>query len=251
MAKWYIGTMGFSYPDWKGVYYPANLEARDYINFYSQKFPAVEVDSTFYGIPRDSIVLRWEAITTDEFKICAKTPQTITHESGLKKNAKDEMREFVDRMRLLGRKLGIILIQFPPSFTPDQFDALSEFLADLPPGARYAVEFRDQSWYTAKTEGLLREREVCWTATEYGRTSRKVALTTDFMYVRLIGQHGRFRQHDREQTDISQQLEWWRIYLGETSKLVDEIYVFINNDFSGHAPATARKFMEMVSSLDE
>ncbi len=116
MVEWFLGTMGFGYDDWRGVFYPPGTTSRDYLTHYSRIFNSVEMDTTFYGVPRSAVVTQWAASTPDNFKFCAKLPRTITHEMGLI-GTRGLVDEFIDAMRLLGDKLGVILIQFPPSFT--------------------------------------------------------------------------------------------------------------------------------------
>jgi uncharacterized protein YecE (DUF72 family) len=145
MTEWHLGTMSFTHPDWQGVVYPETLPAKKYLQHYSQYFNAVEIDSTFYGTPRKTTVDRWRQVTPPDFTISVKTPRTITHEMKLV-NADGLMLDFVETMRELGKKLGAILIQFPPDFEAENFGLLENFLNRLPGGARYAVEFRHSSW---------------------------------------------------------------------------------------------------------
>jgi uncharacterized protein YecE (DUF72 family) len=245
MADMFIGTMGFSYKDWDASFYPKGLPAGDYLGYYSGFFDAVEIDSTFYGIPPLHNIERWSAITPDGFRICAKTPKAITHEAGLV-NVDKEMNAFLDVMRKLGSKLGVILIQFPPSFRAEQAELLAGFLEVLPKDVRFAVEFRNRSWYTPETVALLSTNSICWAATEYAQLPKKVEATTDFQYFRFIGQHRRFSSHDRVQMDVRTNLDWWHERILELPERVQEVYGFFNNDYSGHAPATALKFMELI-----
>lgn len=236
---WYLGTMGFSYGDWSGSFYPEGLPARQYLAHYSQIFNAVELDSTFYGTPQAANVMRWAGMTPEEFKFCPKTPKTITHESKLDQ---DEMDAFLDTMRLLGDKLGAVLIQFPPSFAASQATVLSNFLGRLPTDLSYAVEFRHFSWYTAETIALLEEYRTCWVATEYDDLPRTLEPTTDFLYIRWIGQHGRFDQHSRQVVDPTPQLRSWLERIYPHLARVNTVYGFFNNDYAGHAPATCNQF---------
>ena len=127
MINWNIGTMGFGYQDWSGVFYPAEMTSRNYLSYYSRIFNAVEIDSTFYGIPKLESVRRWAAVTPSKFQFCLKTPNAITHDLKLV-GASGLMSQFLDAARLLEQKLGVILIQFPPSFGADQMGVLEEFL---------------------------------------------------------------------------------------------------------------------------
>ncbi len=244
MVKWFLGTMGFSYPDWAGPFYPQDADQRDYLQFYSQVFNSVEIDSTFYGIPRQEVVERWDAITPPDFKICAKMPKLITHEHELV-GAAEPLANFVDVMRRLGDKLGVILIQFSPAFSVLKRPQLAAFLKDLPPDIRFAVEVRHRSWYTEKTAELLREHHVAWAATEYRHLPKQIYQTADFLYVRFIGWHGRFKTHESERLDVSYQLQWWWENIQEHIVDVHAVYGYFNNDYSGFAAATCNRFKSM------
>jgi uncharacterized protein YecE (DUF72 family) len=112
----YLGTQGWSYKDWVGSFYPAGTAARDFLACYAQQFGAVELDTTFYGTPTPSRVRTWFDVTPDDFLFTAKVPRSITHDRHLV-DCREDFEEFVAIMRLLGHKLGPILIQLPPDFT--------------------------------------------------------------------------------------------------------------------------------------
>jgi uncharacterized protein YecE (DUF72 family) len=247
MTDWWIGTMGFGYQDWRGGFYPQDLANRNYLTYYSRIFNAAEVDSTFYGTPRATTVHRWAAQTPPEFRFCLKTPRTITHELGLV-NAQGLMAEFVQAARLLGPKLGAILLQFPPSFTAAQFDILAAFLGQLPDEASYAVEVRDPSWYEPQVglDALLKETGVAWASTEYPGLPDRIELTAPYVYIRWIGQHGTFRRHTIERLDRSLELQAWLSRFRAMEEQIEAVYGFFNNDYSGFAPATANRFKGML-----
>lgn len=245
MGQWYLGTMGFSWKDWKGSFYPANLNSSDFLAYYSRIFNAVEIDATFYGIPRPEVVEKWAASTPDGFKICSKMPKQITHEMELV-NVEPVLDEYIHTIRKLEDRLGVILIQFRPSFTIENYSKLETFLDMLPDDVRFAVEFRHRSWYNSKTEALLSERNLAWAATEYLHLPKRIYRTTNFLYVRFIGYHGRFKKRDRVQLDVSEQLKWWKENIEQHLDAVDEIYGFFNNDYSGFAAGTCNEFRGMV-----
>ncbi len=245
MIMWHLGTMGFSYKDWDGVFYPANLSARDYLSYYSNYFDAVELDSTFYGTPRPEYVERWAAVTPDGFTFCVKTPRDVTHDMRLV-DATEPMAEFLDTMRLLGDKLGAILIQLPPDMTFNHIHKLAVFLRGLPTDLRYAVEFRHPSWHTTATGQLLQNHDVCWVSTDYIHLPRRVYVTTDFIYLRWIGRHGQYETKDFERVDMSPQLEQWLSNIQSRMEGVYTIFGFFNNDYAGHAPATCNRFKALA-----
>ena len=248
----YVGTMGFSYKDWNGVFYPAEMKAQRYLAYYSRIFNAVEVDSTFYGTPKADTVLRWAAATPDGFRFCLKVPRQITHDAGLV-NVGADLAHSLEVARLLGNKLGVILFQFPPSFRVDQLPVLKRLLPDLPVDVRFAVEIRDQSWYTAVDDNgypllanALERHGVCWAATEYPGLPDRIHPTSKFLYIRWIGQHGSYMRHDRERVDRSANLKaWWQQIQG-LSEGVEALFGFLNNDYAGFAAGTANRFKRIA-----
>ena len=245
--NWYIGTMGFSYIDWKGVFYPHEMPSRNYLAYYSRVFNCVEIDSTFYGTPRIETIKRWWAVTPEHFKFCVKVPRIISHELG-SGNKSGLMEEFLDSVRLLKTKLGVILIQFPPSFKFNQLNVLDNFISGLPAGFHFSVEVRDRSWYTNWDEfsQLLSTYGVCWAATEYPRLPNEIHLTAPFAYVRWVGKHGSYSRHDHERVDRLDNLGYWSTQIDHLPVGVCDLYGFFNNDYAGFAPGTANRFKTLV-----
>jgi uncharacterized protein YecE (DUF72 family) len=152
------------------------------------------------------------------------------------------MAAFLEALRPLEERLGPVLIQFPPSFGPAERPALAQFLGGLARDLRYAVELRHAGWYEPATAELLAEHAAAWVALDYLDLPQQVALTTDFLYVRWVGQHGRFVQRGREEIDVTPRLRWWWDQLAPRAGEVGEVYGFFNDDYAGHAPATANRF---------
>ncbi len=243
--EWYLGTSAFSFKDWVGVFYPADLNARDYLKYYSRVFNAVEIDSTFYAIPRAEVVERWKAETAEDFKICTKLPKIITHDRSLV-DVQEPLAAFLDVVRLLDEKLGPILIQLPPSFNILDWDRLDAFLDILPKDYRFAVELRHRSWYTDKTARMLQSHRVAWVSTEYRKLPRQIYCTADFLYIRWIGYHGRFQTFESEKIDVTPKLQWWMENIQEHLDCVDSVYGFFNNVYAGFAPGTCNRFKAML-----
>jgi uncharacterized protein YecE (DUF72 family) len=241
---WHLGTMGFSWKDWVGSFYPQGTAPRDYLGYYSQIFNAVEIDSTFYGTPRLEVINRWDVVTPTNFKICLKMPKVITHEKALI-DAHPDLDDFINRSRVLGDKLGVILLQFPPGFVISKFNDLDTFLSDLPVDLRFAVELRHTSWNTVRVEDMLSAHQIAWASTEYETLPKRVVRTADFLYIRLIGYHGRFRNHKMEQIDVTPQLKWWWSAMQPQLPSVTSVYLFINNDYSGFAAGTLARFKNL------
>jgi uncharacterized protein YecE (DUF72 family) len=249
--------MGFSYADWNDVFYPADLPPNKRLAYYSWIFNAVEVDSTFYGVPRPETVRRWAASTPPEFRFCLKVPRQITHETGLV-GVQGDLLKFIAALQPLGDKLGALLFQFPPSFGPDRLPALQDCLAGLQSGLRYAVEIRHPSWYAVEGRPsenpagepalgrVLGSLGVCWAATEYPDLPRRIDPSSGFLYLRWIGQHGAFQRHDHERVDRSDQLHQW---LQELQLALSSNPGVLSAD--RRAPATSGPLSEAEDSLSE
>lgn len=248
MTNWYIGTMGFGYKPWQGSFYPEKLPKAQQLPYYAGVFNALEMDSTFYGTPRVEAVQRWRALTPEGFQFCPKAPREITHDLRLAAPAPDLLATFVETMRLLGDKLGPIVLQFAPDFPVAEFDNLAAFLARLPQDARYAVELRHRSWWGDATADLFRAHGVCWIAADYIYLPKEIRRTADFLYLRLLGRHGQFATKTHEVVDKSDDLRAWRAKIDAVSQpeAPRDVYAFFNDDFAGHAPATANRFKALL-----
>lgn len=245
MTNWYLGTMGFGYKQWLGAFYPSGLSSHKFLPYYAERFNAVEIDSTFYGTPRSKTVQGWGQKTPPHFRFCPKIPREISHDLRLV-GVRNLMTPFLQTMRHLGDKLGIILLQLPPDFTVAEVDSLARFLRRLPTDIRFAVEFRHDSWLTEATYSLLRQYQIGLVATDYIHLPKTIRPTTDFLYMRFIGPHGQFETKHEELVDQTAVLQHWHTQLHPHLTQFKQIYGFFNNDFSGHSPATCNRFKKIV-----
>ena len=245
MARMHYGTMGFGYSDWARVFYPAGMKAGEYLSRYAKQFDAVELDTTFHATPPVDRVRKWAEMVPERFRVCPKAPKAVTHEGGLARGA-GEMQRFLDTMRELGEKLGVVLIQLPPSCGVDQFEALERLLKTLPGDLRFAVEFRNSSWGIPRTLEMLKGVGCGLVAAEYLSRPTRIHLTADFTYLRLIGEHERFEKLNQVQADVSGSLEFWREQIETVKGQIEDGWVFFSNDFSGYAIETCREFMRLM-----
>ena len=245
MVDWFLGTIGFTYPEWKGSFYPAGLPANQSLSYYSRIFNAVEINTTFYGPQPPAQIQRWSAATLEDFCFCLKAPKRVTHELRLQ-NAGAEMRAFMDSSQGLGKKLGAVLIQLPPSYKFDDRASLEAFLQTLPAGARYAVEFRHASWHVPETADLLNRYEVCWVSTDYEDLPVEIYPTTDFLYFRWIGKHNIIPHPGHEVLDRGARLQSWLERIQANLDGIHQIYGFFDNDFAGHAPASCNRLKNLA-----
>ena len=182
----YVGTMGWSYSFWKGSFYPTDLPSKDFLSFYAKRFNTVEADSTFYRIPRIETVTDWKQKTPKKFLFSLKFPQKITHFKMLQ-NCQEETRVFLERASLLGKKLGALLLQFPPMFRQEHMPLIRDYLKTLPKGYHYVVEVRNKSLLNNELYALLREHNVALAWADGAKIPLLPEITADFLYVRWEG----------------------------------------------------------------
>jgi len=245
----HVGTMGWSYADWNGPFYPAAGPGKQAITLYARAFDTVEIDSTFYGTPRETTVRQWADAAPPGFLFCPKVPRTITHDAGLRKVGVP-LEGFVATMALLREKRGPILIQMPPGFTRDQLPELQAFLPLLTQlsdkTARFAIEFRHRSLIGADVADMLADYGVALVAADIAGMPKRLELTTDFAYLRLIGKHGAFDQHREPQADRSAEIARWIAALRANQSHIEAAYILCNDDYEGHAPATVNKVRQAL-----
>lgn len=241
----YLGTSGWSYGDWEGTLYPVGTSPARRLGEYVKHFATVEIDSTFYGAPKGSTVERWREIAPEGFYFAAKFPQEITHEKSLV-GCEDTARSFVRTMSALGDKLGPLLLQLPPSFAVERIEALDSFLAGLPDGPSYAVEIRHRSWLDSELPDLLRERGAALTLIDYPGMPRLEEATTDFTYIRWLGDRREFPSgHTHAKKDRTEDLRWWSGLVGSFLKEGRTVFAYANDHYQNHSPSTIEQFLEI------
>jgi uncharacterized protein YecE (DUF72 family) len=240
-----LGCQGWNYPDWVGPFYPTGTRPVDFLSTYARAFSTVEVDSTFYAVPSEKTVRGWAARVPDDFRFSLKLPQEITHQRRFREST-DVEDEFFARARLLGPKLGTILVQLGPDFAPHERDALEAFLARRPADLMLAVEFRQREWISAETLAMLTAQQVALCLSDARWIPRKWMLaacerpTADHAYLRWMGPDRAITDYSRVQHDRSGELAAWAAALPAILERVRVAYGYVNNHFSGHSPANVR-----------
>ena len=238
------------------------MRAADYLSFYAEHFPAVEVDSTFYACPSVQTVSNWAARTPEGFTFAVKVPQSMTHERVLAE-CDGELSEFLKTMDVLGNKLGPIVFQFP-FFNKSAFadrheflDRLVPFLTKLPAGYKFAIEIRNRNWLDAEFANVLRDRGIALVLQDRSWMSNPAELkfdpiTAGWTYIRWLGDRKAIEQQtmtwDKTIVDRSIELSSWVDFCYQIRKRGVLIYAFANNHFSGHAPATIEQFRSIWQS---
>jgi uncharacterized protein YecE (DUF72 family) len=182
-----VGCSGWFYDACLGHFYPANLDRKDFLQYYSHVFDFVEIDSSFYRPPNLFMTKRWASLTPDNFRFTAKFPGSITHEKRLTEPEK-ELRYFFDVMRPLRRKLLALLLQLPPSLTAkEDLKKLEALIHMLDTDFRYTIEVRNKSWFDKNVYKLLSDNNICLAWSQLDTIQTPPDLTSDFVYLRFIG----------------------------------------------------------------
>ncbi len=245
MTRLFIGTQGFAFKDWVGSFFPAGTLSSRYLEFYARHFDTVEVDSTFYGVPKLSTVDGWRQRTPEGFRLAAKFPRAITHEHMLV-DCRPLTRRFVETMRRLGERLGPLLLQFSYRFTPDRFDDLARYLDDLPPNLKLAVEIRNRDWYETELVALLKDQGVALALHDLYYMPKREDVTADFVYLRWLGRRSDLQQFDRIQLDRRDEEAWWAERVAGFLERGLTVFGYFNNHWAGHSPASARGFLQRL-----
>ena len=232
------GTSGWSYEGWKDVFYPDSIRPDRYLEYYSSLYSTVEIDSTFYNIPDEKTLLMWKNSTPKDFKFCPKMFRQVTHEMKLV-GVEKFVEAFVERMSILKDKLGIILIQMPPSLKFRNKRVIIEFLQGLPSDFKFAIEFRDISWFNDDIYSLLEKYNVtvAWSDTPF--VARRYKMTDRKIYLRLIGDRSiNESEFGKISVDKEKSIDDWTSKMKEMEKEFEHAFVFANNHYQGFAPGT-------------
>jgi uncharacterized protein YecE (DUF72 family) len=178
------GTSGFAFKEWKGPFYPEKMKDAEMLGFYSTKFPTVEINNTFYRLPKEELLAHWAEQVPDDFSFSIKASQRITHFTRLKEESIAPTEYLMKTVGVMGAKLGPILFQLPPNMKKD-VERLNAFLDRLPKERRYTVEFRHDSWFEPDTFDALRNHNVAMCAIEQPDFKSPFVSTADWGYVRL------------------------------------------------------------------
>jgi uncharacterized protein YecE (DUF72 family) len=235
-----IGCSGWQYKHWKGDFYPAELPASRWFEYYADRFDTVEINNTFYRLPETATFQRWAERAPARFLFAVKASRFLTHMKKLK-DPEEPLARLFERMRPLGKHLGPVLYQLPPGWKLD-LERLEHFLQVLPKRVRHVLEFREPSWYADAVSTLLDRYGVARCLHDMKGSATGQERVGPFVYVRFHGASGTYSggyPADR--------LERWAAWLDGQRRHGCEIYAYFNNDVGGHAPrdaVTLRRFLE-------
>ena len=233
--KYWIGTSGFQYPEWKGKFYPEKMPASQMLPYYAGHFTSTEINYTFRRIPAEQTISKWPDATPARFKFSFKAPQRITHFAKLRDCA-EILKVFQKAISSAADKLGPVLFQLPPTFARDA-EVLRAFLSDLPRGMRAAFEFRHESWFDEPIFEILRAANAALCVAEDEELATPAIATADFGYLRL-------RREDYK----GPQIKRWSKWISEQQSRWSEAFVYFKHEDSAVGPKFAQ---QMRASVEE
>jgi uncharacterized protein YecE (DUF72 family) len=230
----YAGTSGFSFKEWKGSFYPADLPASAMLSYYAERLPAVEINNTFYRMPKEDLLEGWAVQVPPGFRFVLKAPRRITHLKRLA-GAADDVRYLYETAQVLGERLGPVLFQCPPNLKKDT-ERLREFLGSLPQAAPAAFEFRHASWLDDEVVEALNEHDcaLCVSETDDDESAPPIRGDASWGYLRLR----------RTAYDESALAAWARAVAARSWRTA---YVFFKHEEAGTGPALASRFLELCA----
>jgi uncharacterized protein YecE (DUF72 family) len=234
-VKLFHGTSGFSYQEWKGPFYPEDLPAARMLEYYASQLPAVEINNTFYRLPKAEMLAKWRETVPEGFRFALKVSQRITHKHRLE-GAQDAVRYLIETSESLGSCRGPFLVQLPPYFKRDT-DRLVRFLAEWPQDARAAFEFRHASWFDAEVYDVLRSAGAALCVADPHQVKDaadpaaepELIATASWGYLRLR----------REGYDDAALAAWAKRV---RAQVWDEVYAFFKHEDEGAGPGLAARF---------
>jgi uncharacterized protein YecE (DUF72 family) len=240
-AKYYIGTSGWVYPHWRGAFYPHDIPQSKWLSFYTQHFDTVELNNTFYHLPKEKTFDNWHTRAPDGFSYAVKASRFITHIKKLNDVA-EPLQTFLDRACHLKEKLGPILYQLPPGMHRND-ERLEGFLSLLPQSISHAVEFRHKSWLYDQVFDILQRHNTGLCVFDMPGFQCPLIATADFAYLRFHGSSGLYSSCYSDD-----ELESWTKRIAEVAKGLESVYIYFNNDAEGFAIRNAQTLREKLTN---
>ena len=240
-GKFRVGCSGWLYRHWRETFYPAELPAARWFDFYAERFDTVEINNSFYRLPEATVFDAWRKRAPAGFLYAVKASRYLTHNKKLK-DPEEPIDRFFDRARHLKEKLGPVLYQLPPRWKLN-LERFESFLALLPPRARHVVEFREPSWYAEPVLAALDRRGAALCLHDMPGSVPERRAAGRFVYVRFHGYDERYggRYSDERLSD-------WAAWMGDRLDEGRDVYAYFNNDVGGHAPRDATRLRTMLEN---
>ena len=230
-----VGTSGFAFKEWKGPFYPDDLKDDAMLGYYAAKYPTVEINNTFYRLPKEHVLRDWGRQVPDGFTFSIKASQRITHYARLKPESAGALEFLLANTSALGGKLGPMLFQLPPTMQKN-VERLQGFLALLPKDRRFTIEFRHESWFDDEIFAALRDQDIALCISESEEFTGVTVSTASWGYLRL----------HRQDYDDAMLVEWQRRVAAQSW---NDAYVFFKHDYiDGSGPLAVERFTRMIQA---
>jgi len=241
-VRFYIGTSGWVYHHWRGLFYPQGLAQAKWLEFYNQHFTTVELNNSFYHLPSEKAFAAWRERSSEGFVYAVKVSRLITHLKKLR-NVEGALENFLSRAQILREKLGPLLYQLPPNM-PRNDRVLAAFLQLLPPGLCHVFEFRNESWFDEGVFALLRQHQIGFCVYDMPEFTTPIVATADFAYIRF---HGSSELYGSCYSDA--ELEGWAKRIAELGQDLTSVYIYFNNDAEAFAVSNAKTLAELLTPI--
>ena len=238
-GKYFIGTSGWHYEHWRGLFYPEGLAKPGWLKFYAEKFNTLELNNSFYHLPTEKAFNNWRESSPEGFVFAVKVSRFITHIKKLR-NTGEAQDTFLSRARLLGHKLGPLLYQLPPGMSRNDA-VLESFLSGLPGEYRHAFEFRHRSWIDGAVFELLRRHKAGLCVFDMPGFTCPLLATGDFAYIRF---HGSGDMYAGCYSD--EELSRWAEGIARLAEKLKAVYIYFNNDAGAFAVKNALTLAEKL-----
>jgi len=239
MNKCLIGTSGWFYEHWWGRFYPEGLKKQDFLKYYTKYFNTVELNSSFYHLPKETTVEGWHKKVPKDFIYAPKASRVITHYQKLA-DSKESLNLFLSRVKILKEKLGPVLYQLPPYLKKDT-KLLKNFIKLLPKKLRHTIEFRNTTWLQKDVFKILKDNNIAFCIISLPKFPIVLETTADFTYLRLHGEEGKYSS-----SYTNRQLKGWSKNIKNFLKQKLDIYVYFNNDANAYAVNNALQLKKLI-----
>jgi uncharacterized protein YecE (DUF72 family) len=242
-SEFHIGTSGWHYDHWIKVFYPQKLSKNEWFKFYAKHFNTVELNNTFYHLPKEETVKNWHKKASPQFLFSVKMSRYTTHIKRLK-DPKDSTKKFFKRVNFLRNNLGPILHQLPPSFKRNEENTkrLKNYLKYLPDKYKHVIEFRDRSWFVDDLYKVLKKNKVCLCIVNMPGLPTVTEITSGFTYIRFHGAKSIYSS-----SYSKKELKDWASKIKQFLKDGLIVYSYFNNDSKGYAVKNAKTLIELLA----
>jgi uncharacterized protein YecE (DUF72 family) len=247
-----VGTSGWQYTDWNGLFYPSDIKGKSQLGYFAKHFKSVEINSTFYHMPRLSSVENWAASVPDDFRFVIKLNRFMTHTKRLTSDEQftERLQEFLGLLKPLNGKLAAVLVQLPPSMrvANSRLEYIAEQVKDAESRLKMrmplAIEFRHESWFNDETFALMRKHNLANVINDSpNRWPASQEITADFAYIRFHGNKQLYRS-----SYSSDELNEWAAFIAQECSLCEQVLCYFNNDYHGVAIQNAKTLQGIISA---